>query len=53
MQNHCRTYYLRFIHLQFICDANPDEKCIPAKRIIGGNKDIKGRFIYKNAHWLL
>ena len=42
-----------FIYLQFICDANSNEKCIPANRIIGGNENIKGRLNYKKADWSL
>ena len=28
--------------IQFICDTDANEKCIPADNILGGNKDIKG-----------
>ena len=28
--------------IQFICDTDPYEKCIPSDNILGGNKDIKG-----------
>ena len=28
--------------IQFICDTDANEKCIPADNILGRNKDIKG-----------
>ena len=39
---HIHGFFSYTYSIQFICDTDANEKCIPADNILGGNKDIKG-----------